>query len=74
MLTRKFDAYGAILPDVSRNQREVPTTASAVLGRIGQYVFWSLVVIIVSARIAFYPANPATEFRTASESRQTVTR
>jgi hypothetical protein len=74
MLTEKFDAYGEILPEVPRSKREAATTASVVLGRIGQYVFWSLVVIILSARIAYYPASPASAFRTASESRQTLTR
>jgi prolipoprotein diacylglyceryltransferase len=74
MLTEKFDAYGEVLPVVAREKREAAKPASVLLGRIGQYLFWSLVVIILSARIAYYPANPASEFRTASESRQTVTR
>jgi hypothetical protein len=55
MLTEKFDAYGEVLPDAARGEREVGGTASAVLSRIGQYVFWLLVVIIVSARIIYYP-------------------
>ena len=62
MLTEKFDAYGDVLPDVARDEREA---ASAVLSRIGQYAFWLLVIVIVSARVIFYPASPASEFPSA---------
>ena len=65
MLTEKFDAYGDVLPDVARDEREAPKTASAVLSRIGLYAFWLLVIVIVSARVVFYPANPASEFPSA---------
>ena len=44
MLTEKFDAYGDVLPDVARDEREAAKTASAVLSRIGQYAFWLLVI------------------------------
>jgi hypothetical protein len=64
MLTDKFDAYGDALPDVARDEREAKT-ASVVLSRIGQYAFWLLVVVIVSARVIYYPANPASEFPSA---------
>ena len=55
MLTKKFDAYGEVLPDAARSEREAGGTASAVLSRVGQYVFWLLVFIIVSARIMYFP-------------------
>ncbi len=64
MLTEKFDAYGDVLPDVARDEREAAKTASVVLSRIGQYAFWLLVVVIVSARV-IYPASPASEFPSA---------
>src|SRR5450756_1197706 len=56
MLTEKFDPYGEVLPDAGRGDRAAGKTGSAVLSRVGQYVFWLLVIIIVSARIAYYPA------------------
>jgi hypothetical protein len=67
MLIEKFDAYGEVLPDAGRDQREAVRPVSGVLGRIGQYVFWLLVVAIVSARVIYYPASPASEFRSTSE-------
>jgi hypothetical protein len=74
MLTEKFDAYGEVLPDASRDECEAAKAASAVLSRIGQYVFWLLVAVIISARIIFYPASPASEFRSASQSSESTTR
>ncbi|MGZ5874607.1 MAG: hypothetical protein ACXWKP_21110 [Bradyrhizobium sp.] len=74
MLTEKFDAYGEVLPDVAGDKREAAETASVVLSRVGQSVFWLLVIIIISARIIYYPASPATQFRSASEARNVVTR
>jgi hypothetical protein len=54
MLTDKFDAYGEAIPETGRGKREAGS-ASATLSRVGQYVFWLLVVVIVSARILTYP-------------------
>ena len=62
MLTEKFDAYGDVLPDVARDEREAAKTASVVLSRIGQYAFWLLVIVIVSARVIFYPASRLPNF------------
>ena len=45
-----------------------------ILGRIGQSVFWLLVVIIISARVIYYPASPASEFPSASQSRSSAIR
>lgn len=74
MLTDKFDAYGEELPGAPRGKREAARGASAFLGRLGQYVFWLLVVMIISARIIFYPATPAFEVGSASEAKHAVTR
>jgi hypothetical protein len=74
MSTYRFDAYGEVVPDASRDQREATKATSAVLSRIGQYVFWLLVVVIIAARVIYYPANPASEFRSAGEISQAVTR
>ena len=54
----KYDAYGEALPDASDVRREA-RSASVLLGRIGQAVFWLLVVTIVAARIIYYPSSPA---------------
>jgi hypothetical protein len=74
MPTEKFDAYGEALPDAARGKREAGGAASTALGRIGQYVFWLLVVVIVSVRILMYPAAPAFEVGSASAPKQIVTR
>ena len=66
MLTDKFDAYGEELPDAARGKREAGGAASTALSRVGQYVFWLLVVVIVSVRILMYPAAPAFEVGSAS--------
>jgi hypothetical protein len=73
-LTEKFDPYGEVLPDAGRGDRAAGKTGSAVLSRVGQYVFWLLVVIIVSARIVYYPATPRFEVGSAGEAKQVVTR
>lgn len=74
MPTEKFDAYGEQLPDAARSKRQAVNTASVVLGRVGQAVFWLLVVVIVSFRIICYPSVPAFEVGSASDVRQAVTR
>jgi hypothetical protein len=72
MLTEKFDAYGEVLPDGARNKRDA--AAPVVLGRIGQCVFWLLVIIIVSTRVLYYPAVPAFELGGASDAKHAVLR
>jgi hypothetical protein len=74
MLTEKFDAYGEVLPDAARDSREAANGTSRVLGRVGQYVFWLLVVVIVSARVIYYPATPAFQVGSATDPIQAVTR
>ena len=72
MLTEKFDAYGEALPDAARSKRAAAGPASAVLSRIGQSLFWLLVVVIVSARIIYFPASPASVVGSASEPKHTI--
>jgi len=74
MLTEKFDAYGEVSPAAARDAREAGRTASALLGRIGQVVFWLLVVVIVAARVIWYPATPAFDVGNASTPKQAITR
>jgi hypothetical protein len=74
MLTEKFDAYGEVLPDAAGGKPETAKAASAMLSRVGQYLFWLLVVIIVSVRVIYYPAAPALEVGTATDVKQAVTR
>jgi hypothetical protein len=71
MLTEKFDAYGEVLPDAAAGREG---SASAVLSRIGQSLFWLLVVMIVSARIIYYPASPTFVVGSAGEPTHTVAR
>ena len=72
MLTEKFDAYGEVLPNAARSKRDAAGPTSAVLSRIGQSLFWLLVVVIVSARIIYYPASPAFVVGSASEPKHTI--
>ena len=72
MLTEKFDAYGEVLPGAARGKRDAAGSASAVLSRIGQSLFWLLVVMIVSARIIYYPASPTFVVGSAGEPTHTV--
>jgi hypothetical protein len=74
MLIDRFDAYGEILPKVSEGKDEAARTASAVLGRIGQYAFWALVTVIIAARIIYYPATPNFEVGSASDPKQIIAR
>jgi hypothetical protein len=74
MLTEKFDAYGELLPAARRDKPEPATTASVVLNRAGQYLFWLLVVVIISARVIYYPASPTFQVGSASESTRAATR
>ncbi len=74
MLTEKFDAYGEVLPDVARDRREAAKASSAALSRIGQYIFWLLVVVILSARVIYHPASPASEFPSARAAVHAATR
>jgi hypothetical protein len=74
MPTEKFDAYGEELPKAARARRDASGAASVFLGRVGQYLFWLLVVATVSARIMTYPATPVFEVDSATGSKQTITR
>lgn len=74
MLTEKFDAYGDVLPDAAGGKPEPATAASTLLGRVGQYVFWLLVVIIVSVRIINYPAAPAFEVGAPTDVKHAIRR
>ena len=71
MPTEKFDAYGEMSPTAAR---ESSRPASPVLGRIGQFVFWLLVAVIVSARIICYPATPAFDVGSATGLKQAAAR
>jgi hypothetical protein len=61
MSTEHFEPYGELLPEFRPGRRK-PPTASAVLAAVGQSIFWSLVVVIVFARIAYF--SPAPSFST----------
>ena len=74
MPTEKFDAYGEVLADAVRGRCGASGAASAVLSRAGQYVFWLLVIIIVSARIMLYPAAPSFEVGSTGGLKHAVTR
>ena len=62
-LIENFDAYGEVLPNSASSKVEFSKQASAVFNRIVQYIFWSLVVVIVLARIFYFSPSSTFEFR-----------
>jgi len=56
-----FDAYGERLPDSACSPIEVAKSRSVVLSRIGQSIFWAVVIFIVLARLFYYSAVPLFE-------------
>jgi hypothetical protein len=72
MSTEKYDAYGEALPEALARRSEA--TSAAVLSRIGQVVFWLLVITIVAARIIYYPASPAFDVGSAGQVPPAVTK
>jgi hypothetical protein len=73
MLTRKFDAYGGVLPEAAANRAPV-STGSAFLSRAGLYAFWLLVFVIVTTRIVYYPVAPSFEVGSTSDPKQVIAR
>lgn len=76
MLSEKFDPYGEVSPATVLENRKAARmeSASVALDRAGQFAFWLLVVVIVSARIIWYPVVPSFESGSASEPKQLVMR
>jgi hypothetical protein len=75
MPTETFDPYGEVSPDTAReNRRARMGSASVVLDRAGQVMFWMLVVVIVSARVIWYPAADRFEVGGVSQPQQVVMR
>lgn len=75
MSTETFDHYGEISPDTAReNRRARMESASVALDRAGQLAFWLLVVVIVSARVIWYPGAPRFEASSANEPKHLVMR
>lgn len=72
MSTEKYDAYGEPLSEAPGGRTEAKS-ASALLSRTGQVVFWLLVITIVAARIIYYPA-PAFDVDGAHETPRTAVR
>ena len=76
MPTETFDPYGEVSPETARENRRAARieSASVVLDRAGQFVFWLLVVVIVSARVIWYPGAPRFEASSVSEPTHLVMR
>jgi hypothetical protein len=62
MSIEKFDPYGSVLPDSTRGEAEPPKAAPILLSRVGQSIFWLLVVFIVASRIAYFSSNVPLHF------------
>jgi hypothetical protein len=72
-LVENFDAYGERLPNSVRSTIEVSESRSAALSRIGQGIFWVLVVVIVLARV-FYFTGPVFQAGDAQGTKTEVAR
>jgi hypothetical protein len=57
MSIEKFDPYGLVLPANARGEDEPPKAVSILLSRVGQGVFWLLVILIVASRIAYFSSD-----------------
>jgi hypothetical protein len=56
-----FDAYGERLADSAHGTIEVAKSRSTALSRIGQGIFWAVVIVIVLARLFYFSAPPVFE-------------
>jgi hypothetical protein len=76
MLSDKFDPYGEASPTTIREIRGPARreSASMALDRAGQFAFWILVAVIVSARVIWYPAGPGLATERTSEPQHVVMR
>jgi hypothetical protein len=74
MSIEKFDPYGSALPANTRDEAEPRTAASILLTRVGQYVFWLLVIFIVASRVAFFSSNLPIHFVDDRETTSGTTR
>jgi hypothetical protein len=76
MSSDTFDPYGEVSPATVREDRGQARreSASMVLDRAGQFAFWILVAVIVSARVIWYPAAPGFETGRAGEPQHVVMR
>ena len=72
-MVENFDAYVERLPDSLRSTLEVSESRSAALRRIGQGIFWALVVVIVLARV-FYFTGPVFQVGDAQGTKTEVAR
>lgn len=78
-MIENFDAYGQVLPKnvlpgSNRDTIKASGSKSAILSRIGQYIFWLLVVVIVFARIFYFSASPTFESRNVHDTKRATVR
>jgi hypothetical protein len=69
----QLDASSERLANAGRDKREA-STAPAGRARIGQYAFWLLIVVIVSARMLYHPAPTAFEVGNVTDPKHTIAR
>ena len=55
---QKFEPFGELLPENGLGKRQ-PQNAPAILSKVGQSLFWLLVVAIVATRVAYFSPQPS---------------
>lgn len=70
-MVENFDAYGERLPDGARS--DVGKSRSAVFARIGQGIFWAVVIVVVLARLFFF-SDPVFEAPGAQDATGQISR
>lgn len=62
----QFDAFGEVVSDSVRSVGPLQGRASKIVLRAGVGLFWSLVVVIVAARVATFDPDFARSFGTVA--------
>ena len=73
-MVENFDAYGERLPDSAVSTVEVAKSRSAAFARIGQGIFWAVVIAIVLARLFYFSAPPSFETHVGQDPTRTTIR
>lgn len=63
----EFDSFGEPIPQQLVREGQSPRVASRIALMVGMGIFWSLVVVIVSARAFYFNPNFASTFNQVAD-------
>lgn len=73
-MAENFDAYGERLSNGAHGPVEAEKSRSVAFARIGQGVFWAVVVVIVLARLLYFSGPPVFEAHGVQDSASKASR